>query len=387
MPSYDGMLVCQRSAETALPLFVFAATAKEVLQWARILRTVDARGAAQRRENLAHIRSIQSYIGASPDNVIPTAVTVALDAGRFNLKPSPGGLTKPCVRMDAQLEVSAPAGDKEDEKPGFVIDGQHRLIALSKLQDDSRLLVTAILGASSLDRALHFVVINNKAKRVPSDLVQGIVAELPPVEQTSIKQRLVAVGLTLGTYPSALEVLGVHKDSPFVGIIDWDINRTGVRRVRPPALENSLRAILANLRAPEKLDIDDAVDLCSAMWRGVRDSWTDRKVGWASEQSRLLDKASIVAVTEFLIERMNIKIEEGFDSTDLELVQDYCKEVMSTVPVQFWLVEWRKKELDTSAGRSLIRQSLAEVRRAVASNWEDPLSYAPLLKSSAEEDP
>jgi DGQHR domain-containing protein len=379
MPKYKGLLIHQRPSPDALPLFVFAAPAREILSWAKILRTADVPGAAQRLENAAHVKSIRSYVGAAPFNIIPTSVTLAIEPGRFKLGGAAKAASQPSPIV-SDLTIPDPRSDKDKDKPAFVIDGQHRLRALSEFEESMPVLATIILGANQLERALNFVVINNKAKRVASDLVRAIVAELQGQDQERLKERLVAVGLTLGSYPTALEVLGRNPESPFCKLIDWDINRDGTRRVKPQALENALRTILANLQAPDRLDIDDAVELLTAMWHGVTDAWTDAQRAWSHEDSKLADKAGLVAVTEFLVERLNLKMEEGFDVADPQAVQEFCKNVMSSVLPDFWLLPWSKKELDTSAGRSLIKQSLAALRTAVASKHEDPLSKVPLLR-------
>jgi hypothetical protein len=71
-----------------------------------------------------------------------------------------------------------------------------------------------------------------------------------------------------------------------------------------------------------------------------------------------------------------------FDIADPDAVREYCKSVMSTVLPDFWLLPWNKKELDTSTGRGLIKQSLAALRTAVSSRHEEPLSKVPLLQNN-----
>src|SRR4051794_5368483 len=85
MPKYRGLLVYQRESEEALPLFVFAAKAADLLSWTRILRTAEVPGAAQRLENRAHIKSIRSYVEAASGNIIPTSVTLTIEAEHYKL--------------------------------------------------------------------------------------------------------------------------------------------------------------------------------------------------------------------------------------------------------------------------------------------------------------
>lgn len=381
MPRYKGTLVFQRASAEALPVFVFAAPASEILSWSKVLQTAQTPGAAQRLENAAHIGSIRAYIRAAPINIIPTSVTLALEPGTFTVHGGPDPRPAHPHTCPAELEIAV---QNAEDKPGFVIDGQHRLKAIAEADGAVPVVTAVILGASRLERALHFVVINNKAKRVSGDLVRGIVAELPQPDEAALRGRLVAVGLTLGNYPSALEVLGTNPTSPFNELIDWEINRTGTRRIKPQALEGAIRTVLSGLRPPDKLEFDDAVDLLASMWRGVVEAWGDAEPAWHAEVSKLAGKASIVAVTEFLVERVNMKIEEGLDVGNPTDVQNFCKDVMRGVPTTFWTSPWNKTELDTSSGRTLIRQSLAEIRRASASRLEDPVRYAPLIGGTSE---
>lgn len=384
MKKIFGQLIRQRESESAIAFFAFASTAREVLEWSVIERTNEKPGAAQRLKNTAHIKTIQAFIAASEENIIPTAVTLAVKPGTYKLQEFD---VEDCDMPDgaslAQLSIKA---FKDDDKPALIIDGQHRILALAELKEQPTLLICAMLGADDLERALHFVVINNKTKRVPADLVKAIVAELTQKQRDTLRKRLAKVGITLGNYAVALDVLNSETFSPFKGLLDWDINRKGNRRVKPNALEASLRAIIADLHTSEDIDVDDAIQILAAMWRGVRDSWNIAGVKWnaahskdPSKHSKLVDKAGLVAVTEFLVQRLNLMTEEGLDATDVVEVEKYCKKVMASIPSRFWLMEWNEKQLDTSVGRGLIRQSLSSIRTAVSSNADDPLQEAVLV--------
>lgn len=383
MKTVIGQLIRQRKSSKAIAFFAFSSTASEILEWASIERTFEVPGAAQRMKNNAHIRTIQAYIRASDENIIPTAVTIAFRPSSFLIEEfQVAGCEMTEGSSLAQLSIKP---FKTNEQPAQIIDGQHRVLALADLEEQPVLLVCALLGADDLERALHFVVINNKTKKVPPDLVKGIVAELSDDKRKKLESRLTKVGITLGSFAVALNVLNSEMFSPFLGSIDWDINRKGDRRIKPNAIEESLRVVLSDLRTHDSIDVDDAVQILSAMWRGVRDSWGIKSVAWnagnkdSNKHSKLVDKAGLVAVTEFLVQRLNHMTEEGLDATDLSQVEEYCKSVMKSIPSRFWLMEWKEKQLDTSVGRGLIRQSLASIRSAVAARSDDPLSEAVLL--------
>lgn len=379
MPNYRGILIRQREGNNALTFFAFSATADEILSWADIQRTAELKGAAQRLKNEAHIKTIQAFMSASESNIIPTAVILALRPRSYDIEVLDKGNSARTVCAELTVRL---AKNRKGAKPAVIIDGQHRLLAFKELKEKPPLLACAILGANDLERALHFVVINNKTKRVPSDLVKAIMAELTPQHRKTLKQRLTSVGITLGDYAVALDYLNTNEISPFRDLLDWDINRDGPHRIKPLALESSLRAIIADLKAPVELDVDDAIGILCAMWWGIIAAWNVTDSKWSDEKSKLVQKAGLVAVTEFLIERLNMKIEEGFDVTDLNEVRTFCEKVMKSIPSRFWLIDWTQRELDTSAGRALIRQSLASIRTAASGGADDPLSDAVLVPSS-----
>ncbi len=144
---------------------------------------------------------------------------------------------------------------------------------------------------------------------------------------------------------------------------------------------------MADLRTPTEIDVDDTLAILAAMWRGFKNSWNVDDIEWcaasddATRHSKLVDKAALVAVTEFLVRRLNMQIEEGFNVTDLEKIEEFCKKVMEKIPSRFWLMEWTERQLDTSAGRGLIRQSLATIRTAAATGADDALEEAVLVPS------
>lgn len=61
----------------------------------------------------------------------------------------------------------------------LIVDGQHRLHGISEfLYEDLPVLVVCMVDASVQEQAFQFIVINNKAVRVPTDNVKAIIAHL-----------------------------------------------------------------------------------------------------------------------------------------------------------------------------------------------------------------
>lgn len=373
--TFEGLLISQRADPTVDSdgeLFVFAAPASDILEWARVDRTIEEKGAAQRALSPTHQKRIRSFVEASQDNVVPTAVTLALPPDTYTVS----GESTSKVR-GGQLTILRV---KEDQ-PAVIIDGQHRLHGLAGL--DIPVLVTVLLNADKLERALQFVVINNSARKVPTDLVKGILAELNETEQAAFESRISRSGITLGRFHNALRYIDQWDESPFQNMLDWDINRTGEQIVKPAAIEKSLRVILARLDTRDPIELDQAVELLVALWTGIQSAWSGTEEQWKT--SKIIEKAGLVSCVEFVVERLNREAEEGKQIEESEVVTKVAHDLFEPVPHEFWLVDWDQKGLDTDAGRQLIRRAISEVRRAVARGVPKPLRDVRALNFSSNE--
>lgn len=364
--THTGILVYQREPP-ALPIFLFSSTPDTIFQWARIEQTAQKKGAAQRVLSPNHKRTIESYIEASPQNIIPTAVTLALPPKSFNLQEfNVDGLELPEATSFATVTID------NNDKPGLVLDGQHRLEALR--DQPIPLICSLILGANQVEQSLHFIIINNKAKKVPQDLVKAILRDMPPAAKKELDDRIQSARLSLGNYGSALKLLDSKRTSPFKGFIDWDANRRGPRLFKPLALEGALKEIMVHLVTAENLDLDECLEIMVAMWNGIKSAVEEAyQQPWGKTDLKLYSKAGLVAVTEFVVSRLNLNAENGVDVTDPDYVHDQAAKIISEIPVSFWLLPWRRKSLDTSAGRETIRDAMRRVRVARHHSELDPL--------------
>lgn len=379
LENYDGIILKQRNNDECPLIFICAIPAKEIKQWVDVIPTREKKGAIQRILSDAHVRSIKNYISASPKNIIPTTITIAIPS-EYKIIDHPQG--DQCMLKTLQISMV----EGQTSKPALLIDGQHRLEAMTRVDEEIPLICTIILGANDLERAINFVVINNKAKRVPTDLVKAIVSELDEDERQHFKTRVTSIGLSLGDYNNALVILSLSDFSPFKGLLDWEANREGQRVIKPLALELALRLVRNDLNTENELDVDEALEILSAMWRGIKQAPGYDNV-WLDAESKLLSKASLVATTEFLVERFNQKIEEGeIDPTEIQVVEDYSRDLMSKIPGEFWTTKWEAKSLDTSAGRGLIRDALSKIRTNISRGVAEPFNKIDLLTPANHEE-
>ncbi|QKE37680.1 DGQHR domain-containing protein [Ferrovum myxofaciens] len=377
--NYNGIILKQRNNYECPLIFICAIPAKDIKEWVDVIPTREKKGAIQRILSDAHVRSIKNYISASPKNIIPTTITIAIPSEYEVIDHSLGDQ---CSLKT--LKITMVEGQKS--KPALLIDGQHRLEAMTRVEEEIPLICTIILGANDLERAINFVVINNKAKRVPTDLVKAIVSELDEVEKEDFKTRVTSIGLSLGDYNNALIILSLSDTSPFNGLLDWETNRDGQRLIKPLALEMALRLVRNDLNTESELDVDESLEILSAMWRGIKKAPGYDNI-WLNNDSNLLSKASLVATTEFLIERINQKIEDGeIDPTEIQGVEQYSTELMSKIPSEFWTTKWEVKSLDTSAGRGLIRDALSKIRTNISRGMAEPFNKIDLFTPPSSEE-
>src|SRR5262249_18584329 len=132
----------------AVRVFTFTATVEEVLaicEISRLGRTEAGKLFGFQRPQIAgHIQEIRDYL-QSPNAVLPNAIVVGFMGG-VRVSPLKHGLF--------QLTMSTGGS-----KPGFVVDGQQRLTALSQAQiRDFQLFVSCVICESAEELRRQFIL-------------------------------------------------------------------------------------------------------------------------------------------------------------------------------------------------------------------------------------
>jgi DGQHR domain-containing protein len=150
-------------------VFSFAAKPKDILKFATIdgvKRHQDGKlDGFQRHQIAPHIKEIRKYLERS-DAILPNAIIVAF-LDNLKITEKNGGLL--------ELVITS----SEESPPGFVVDGQQRLTALSGLdRDDFEIFVSGILCSDYNELRQQFILINN-TRPLPKALIYEL---LPSVE-------------------------------------------------------------------------------------------------------------------------------------------------------------------------------------------------------------
>jgi DGQHR domain-containing protein len=315
------------------PLYLLSLTARELGQVADISRVSrDDAGdliGYQRPEVRQHVQEITDYLDG--DQVLfPNPIIIALPSTvRFVCSRGPGNDDSSAVA--GSLEIPFPNGGCR--KPGWIVDGQQRALALARSRrQDFPVPVNAFIADSVELQRDQFLRINNTRP-----LPRGLVTELLPEISTPLSPRL-----SLRQTPAALcDLLNRDTDSPFCGLIRRPsggkdargkavITDTGIVQMLQESL-TSPSGCLFPFRNPSSGETDFA-GLWAALllyWAAVRDTFPDAW-GKPPTQSRLMHGAGIRAMGR-LMDRLMAPIDPGHADAaaqvraDLALLAPRCR--------------------------------------------------------------
>ena len=299
-----------QSKDTPLYLFTLAAGEIElVADIARISR--DEAGKLigyQRPEKRQHVRQIQTYL-ESGDALFPNGLIIALpDEVKF--KSSRGPSTSDGLATAGTLEIPIPT-DPTAPRPGWIVDGQQRSVALARIANRDFPVPISAFAASSLEvQRDQFLRVNN-VHPLPANLV----TELLPEVFAAPSPRLSARRL-----PSALvDMLNQDPDSPFFQLIkraSTDSDETRHRVVTDNSLVEALRESLDSPSgalfpyrniAAGTTDTEGIRRLLTVYWTAVRRTFPDAW-GLSPSESRLMHGAGIRAMSR-LLERVMVHVD------------------------------------------------------------------------------
>ena len=282
------------------PLYVFTLKAEEVLQIADISRVSrDEAGKLigyQRPKVRKHIEEIVEYLDSDVP-VFPNPIIMALSE-RVQFHAIRGNRI-PGDELGITGTVTIPLPLNGSPKPAWIVDGQQRAIALSRIKRcDFPVAVAAFVADSVSLQRDQFIRVNNTRP-----LPRGLVTELLPEVDSPLPRRL-----ALRQAPSALcEVLNSDEKSPFYGMI---------KRSSTPA-EKKLSAVITDTSVVDMMqesltsssgclypyrdvsrnetDYDGVIHALSVYWAAVRDTFPDAW-GKPPKASRLMHGAGIRAM-------------------------------------------------------------------------------------------
>ncbi|WP_326557184.1 DGQHR domain-containing protein DpdB [Micromonospora sp. NBC_01796] len=137
----------------------------------------------QRPESGTHVAAIRRYLEDDPSPLMPNAIVVAFDE-RVRFETTPTGEAVPEYVQSGYLIVPATDGP-EHERPGLIVDGQHRCAAIRDARVDAfPVAVNAFLADGVADQRSQFILLN-RTRPLPTGLVNELLptaaGTLPPL--------------------------------------------------------------------------------------------------------------------------------------------------------------------------------------------------------------
>jgi len=318
------------------PLYLFSLTAREIMQIADISRVSrDQSGdliGYQRAEVRQHVEEIVDYLDG--DHVIfPNPIIIALPSSvRFT--PSRGSkgakVVDDVATSSGQLEIPLPVDGVA--RPGWIVDGQQRALALAKARNQDLVVPVNAFIADSIDvQRDQFLRINNTRP-----LPRGLVTELLPAISSPLPPRL-----ALRQAPSALcDLLNTDDASPFRHLIRRTSARSEARRQAVVADTSIVNMLQESLTAPSGClfpfrNMTSGETDFAGLWQVLLLYWTAVKetfpAAWGKPPtaSRLMHGAGIRAMGR-LMDRIMATLdphrEDAADQirADLDLIAAHC---------------------------------------------------------------
>lgn len=332
------------------PLYLFSLTAREILEVAEISRI--SRGdhseliGYQRPAVRQHVKEITDYLNGD-DVLFPNPIIIALPS-TVKWTSSRGPNVSDGIATIGAIEI--PLVGLAGGKPGWIVDGQQRALALSRSKrQDFPVPVNAFVADSVNVQRDQFLRINNTRP-----LPRGLVTELLPEVSTPLPPRL-----ALRQLPSVLcDHLNTMDDSPFKGLIKRSSSSIEERKTAVVAdtvlvevLKDSLQAgclfQYQNLSSGEMDSI--RIWLTIVMyWNAVRDTFPDAW-GRPPTESRLMHAAGIRAMWRLMDLVMSM-----VDPSSSETAEMVRKDLALLAPYCHWTEgSWEELRFDWDAVQSV----------------------------------
>lgn len=375
---YFGCFVKQRIDEDTTPFFVFYARVRDIIQWARVRRAQDSPEGTQRLLRETRKKSITRFVKNGSKNSIPNNILLAFEPGTATFTSLEESLTG-CINeanihngCETQLKwgmLQFSFNSSQDNYCAYVVDGQHRLYGLSDYQaEDLPVLVVSLVDANVEEQAFQFIVINNKAVKVPTNNVKAIVANL---NEEELQSRLLKAGVKYGHTSPTLRDINDLDTSPFKDLLDWPYNKSGNKLVPIATIEQAIKYLKTVFTFLEE-DEDSLIEIFCAIWRVIKDNYV---AIWGIDNT-FMKKVNLNALNEFIADRLKyaweLSLVDIFDANELE---QHVLKIVKLLPQEFWQVEWSIRLQDSANVRKQIKDDLSTLTDncRLRRNWNKDL--------------
>ena len=280
----------------------------------------------QRKEIRSHVNSIVDYLDQG-QILFPNAIILALGHEvKFTQSrgPSPSGLTNISAMGTLQIPLK-----EEGKRVAWIVDGQQRSMALSKAKNNQIPVPVIAFVAPDLETQRSQFILVNKAKPLPSALINELLPEVSTHLPTDLKVKIIPAELT--------DVLNKDPDSPFYQLIIRPSDKDKTRVVNQASL---IEAFRRNLKPPlgalnqfkglgnAPSDMEGMYKTVVTYWSQVRETFPEAW-GVPATKSRLMHSAGI-RVMGALMDQIMIRADNHEDPVAeirkaLDQIKPHCR--------------------------------------------------------------
>ncbi len=267
---------------------------------------------------------------------------------------------------------------KNLSQPFYVVDGQHRILALEKLVVEyepakwARFLIpfVCMLGATEDEEMDQFYIVNSKAKSVRTDLAYALLrqrAERDP----AVMEQLLEKGRDWQVIAETLVEHLAEKGAVWRGLVRLAAMDKGETTMPSASMVNSLRPLLTSPYFGS-LSREQQIKLLEAFWKGLRNLMTD---AFDEPQKFVVQKGVGVAVLHaLLVQIVEIARSKGLSTLDPETYSKLLKKPLTLLQgenqhgdtvsgIDFWRIapEGAAGSYSSSAGKRVFTAKLRQL--------------------------
>lgn len=291
---------------------------------------------------------------------------------------------------------------KRVQKPGLIIDGQHRVHGAKKYQEQIDYPIVLIPGLEDREQVYHFYIINDKAEPISQEeLLITVATALSEKESEELMDRLIDVGVDVdeARFPYLADV---EDHSPFHNMVNYEEKvgeATGIIDFRTMYMLMNRFVEMKGGHNPLYDNIDRwygsnanryRIDKFYAFWTAIEeyyeDLWNDAKAAERGEDfegkdfknespDQFFRKPAMRVFQEFILEELSEKQDNRQDFLDEldedvrdelweyvfeddEVLKKEIKSVIDDVSEDFFRREWQTGGLSTAENRQNFREQL-----------------------------
>ncbi len=312
-------------------------------------------------------------------------------------------------------------------RPAIVVDGQHRLWGAQGVGREINLPVVAMTSTDWTNQIYQFVVINEKAQKVDSEILNDIFASsLTPEEQEAVRTKFSRVKVDIEQRIAGV-LAGRDATSPFYQMVSLNLPNPPAAEANAYITQNTIQALIEGGRGtlgwrsddkfyetyikPTFPDRDSWQDWRTghwrrywfAFWNTVRDTYRpqakklrgiDFDIWDKSQQSNLTKGVGLKVFQRFFMETVAEQVRKQEDSFEVlkeyldenrakqavdqkirekalpptvdEFVERIRNEFLAVFPVRFFTASW-EKSLDDQGGQDNLLYQMKEAFKR--DNW------------------